>query len=233
MGLGTVGPFAQAAADFGHVIWSVGWRDLFKDFAGPVATVTAASVAAKITYTFSKAQRDIAQRQVEINTEKFRHDLFEDRFNVYHTVVDFLYQIESLIKDDPNWTDKFKPFSDGVTMGSFLFPHLKELWEINAERASKVVSDGQMIMSYEKDLNSYRMRLTALELEQNFKIGGGIETAASRAERDEKKANIDAQILNTDQKLVARREALAALVKEIQADLPRIMQSCRPYLEFR
>jgi hypothetical protein len=53
-----------------------------KDFAGPVATIIAASVAAVITWKFNRAQRDIAQSQRDIAFDRLKYDLFERRYEV-------------------------------------------------------------------------------------------------------------------------------------------------------
>src|SRR5262249_15259978 len=46
--------------------------DFFKDFAGPLAIVIAAGVAAWVTFTFSSKQTKIAQTQAEIASERLK-----------------------------------------------------------------------------------------------------------------------------------------------------------------
>ncbi len=63
---------------------------LLRDFAGPLATVFAATVAALITFHFNKrqtiiaaAQRDIAASQRDIAKDKLKVDLFKERYAIY------------------------------------------------------------------------------------------------------------------------------------------------------
>ena len=74
--------------------------DLFKDFAGPVATITASMVAVFFTWRLGKGQLAIAKQQAataqqQANTplERLNLDLYERRFNVYTAVLD-LYQAD-------------------------------------------------------------------------------------------------------------------------------------------
>jgi hypothetical protein len=56
---------------------------MLKDFAGPVATIFAASVAAYIALRLSKGQLAIAQSQTAIARDKLKFDLFELRYDIY------------------------------------------------------------------------------------------------------------------------------------------------------
>jgi hypothetical protein len=55
----------------------------FQDFAGSIATIVAALVAARIAYVFSQAQTRIAQTQADVAIEKLKLDLFERRYAIY------------------------------------------------------------------------------------------------------------------------------------------------------
>jgi hypothetical protein len=72
--------------------------DLLKDFAGPVATITAAAVAVFITWRLGRGQLAIAKQQAvtaqqQANTalKRLNLDLYERRFNIYNAALD-LYQ---------------------------------------------------------------------------------------------------------------------------------------------
>jgi hypothetical protein len=51
--------------------------DFFKDFAGPMATVFAAAVAAIITFCFNRQQARIAATQRDIANDKLKADVFD------------------------------------------------------------------------------------------------------------------------------------------------------------
>jgi hypothetical protein len=64
--------------------------DLFHDFAGPVATIFASIVVARITLHFgrvqaqiSQQQANIARQQAELARVRLRHDLYDRRFAIY------------------------------------------------------------------------------------------------------------------------------------------------------
>lgn len=64
--------------------------DFFKDFSSPVATISAAAVAAVVTYYFNKRQTMIASAQAEIAAsrrdvarDRLKFDLFKQRYEVY------------------------------------------------------------------------------------------------------------------------------------------------------
>ena len=67
--------------------------EFFKDFASPIATIFAASVAAIITYYFGRAQARIAQSQRDIALDKLKHDLFNNRNEIYQTAKKLLETI--------------------------------------------------------------------------------------------------------------------------------------------
>jgi hypothetical protein len=51
---------------------------IFKDFAGPIATIIAAVAAVSVTAYFAWHQKKIAKEQADIAREKLRHDLKDD-----------------------------------------------------------------------------------------------------------------------------------------------------------
>ena len=60
--------------------------DFLKDFAGPIAAVTASAVAASITVRLGKGQAAIAKAQADIARDKLKFDLFELRYGIYKAV---------------------------------------------------------------------------------------------------------------------------------------------------
>jgi hypothetical protein len=71
-----------------------------KDFAGPLATLTAAIAAAGITFYFNRSQnriaqsqRDIAQSQRDIALDKLKFDLLERRYDIYLAAKAFIQQV--------------------------------------------------------------------------------------------------------------------------------------------
>jgi hypothetical protein len=59
---------------------------ILKDFAGPVATVIAATVAALVAAYFARQQWRTAQRQAETAIDQLRFNLFEKRYAIYQGV---------------------------------------------------------------------------------------------------------------------------------------------------
>jgi hypothetical protein len=57
--------------------------DLAKSFAGPFATIVAATVAAGITWSFNSRQLKIADAQRKIAAARLNFDLFEKRYAVF------------------------------------------------------------------------------------------------------------------------------------------------------
>src|SRR5664280_2325345 len=56
---------------------------VLKDFAGPLATFSAAVVAIVVTVVFTKAQLRIAESQRDIAHDKLKYDLFKYRYEIY------------------------------------------------------------------------------------------------------------------------------------------------------
>ena len=67
--------------------------DVFKDFAGPVATIIAAGVAVFVTDRLGNDQQRIAQQQAETAKRRLNLDLYDKRFNIYATILD-LYEAD-------------------------------------------------------------------------------------------------------------------------------------------
>jgi hypothetical protein len=66
---------------------------IFKDFAGPTATIIAAVAAVSVTAYFAWHQKEIAKEQADIAREKLRHDLYERRYRVFDATRKLLCEI--------------------------------------------------------------------------------------------------------------------------------------------
>jgi hypothetical protein len=56
---------------------------VLKDFAGPVATIIAATVAVFFTWRIGRGQLQIARRQADTALDQLRYNLFEKRYAIY------------------------------------------------------------------------------------------------------------------------------------------------------
>jgi hypothetical protein len=103
--------------------------ELFKDFAGPIATVVVAVFVGLITWRYNKKQTEIAQ-------EKLKIDLFERRYAIYvaaREMLEFLVSASpSEISYDPirEWMTRIReaPFFFGSDVTSFL-EHIQAMVE--------------------------------------------------------------------------------------------------------
>jgi hypothetical protein len=96
----------------------MGVYQLFKDFAGPFATVLASVAAVFVTWQVTgrighdqvlvaKQQADIARQQADLATVRLKHDLFDRRFEIYETVFAFLIEIVQDSNISPEGMSKF------------------------------------------------------------------------------------------------------------------------------
>lgn len=67
--------------------------DLAKDFAGPIATITAAMAAVIVTVFFNRRQVAIAATQRDIALDKLKHDVFERRYEIYISARSFMEDV--------------------------------------------------------------------------------------------------------------------------------------------
>jgi hypothetical protein len=66
---------------------------LLKDFAGPTATLVAATTAAIITFVLNRSQTRIAQSQRGITLDRLKFDLFQHRYSIYDAAKKLLEEI--------------------------------------------------------------------------------------------------------------------------------------------
>jgi hypothetical protein len=67
--------------------------DVFRDFAGPGATLPAVIAAAWVAIRFGRSQAGIAHQQMELAAAKLRHDLYDKQFAIYASARDLLFNI--------------------------------------------------------------------------------------------------------------------------------------------
>jgi hypothetical protein len=102
-----------------------GFYALLRDFAGPVATIVAASAAVFVTWRLGRAQHrvaadqaKIAQLQADLATVRLQHDLFDRRYEIYEIV--FMFIIEIIQRSDMS-EEGMRKFVRGMTKAPFLF----------------------------------------------------------------------------------------------------------------
>lgn len=66
-----------------------------KDFAGPVATVFAASVAGWVAYTLGQAQIEVAERNWQTSNEKIVLELFDKRLAIFEDIRGIVTEVVS------------------------------------------------------------------------------------------------------------------------------------------
>lgn len=63
---------------------------VFKDFAGHVAIIIGAGVAACITFVISEGQKRIAQSQCDIALDQLKFNLLQKRYEIYQATKELL-----------------------------------------------------------------------------------------------------------------------------------------------
>lgn len=93
---------------------------VLKDFAGPVATIIAATVAVVVTWCLGRGQLRIAGQQAKTALERLQLDLYEKRFNIYVAVLD-LYQVDMHTE-----LDEKKEIAEPLQAAKRTFANIKE-----------------------------------------------------------------------------------------------------------
>jgi hypothetical protein len=100
---------------------------VLKDFAGPVATIFAATVAACVAAYFARQQWKTAQQQADTAMDQLRFNLFEKRYAVY----DAIRQLMALTVNQPTLPDfdqRFQRHSFVVDEAKFFFSSVTCEW---------------------------------------------------------------------------------------------------------
>lgn len=101
------------------------WYEILHDFAGPFATVVAATVAAVITFHFGRVQSDIARtqakisrQQAEVSSIRLQHDLYDRRYEIFTIAWDLL--VREIIPSAQCSDEAFYRFVRGTAHAVFL-----------------------------------------------------------------------------------------------------------------
>jgi hypothetical protein len=127
-----------------------------KDFAGPLATLTAAIAAAGITFYFNRSQnpiaqsqRDIAQSQRDIALDKLKFDLLERRYDICLAAKAFIQQVWGA-RDKSQWdVKKVGDLEVKLDEGRFYFPDhiqqfLKDLRTVAGQKMVHLIERGEI-----------------------------------------------------------------------------------------
>jgi hypothetical protein len=133
--------------------------ELARAFAGPVATILAASTAAWITYRLGRnqvriaaaqaataeAQKEIAKSQRDIAYDKLKWDLFGKRYEIYSVAGELIDHINSSTFDRPPGGPKIIGMLRKLDEARFFFP---------VEQASVFAAIGQLVERHEIAISS-------------------------------------------------------------------------------
>ncbi len=96
--------------------------ELFRDFASPIATIIAASVAGGITYAFAKRQAGIAASQRDIALDKLKFDLFDARYEIYEAAKSLIEHVSFVTELEKTDTTKIRALYVKLDEARFYFP---------------------------------------------------------------------------------------------------------------
>lgn len=95
---------------------------VLKDFAGPVAVIIAATVAAFITFSMGTAQKLIAQSQRDIALDQLKFNLLQRRYDIYQATKDLLEYIPFITDIQHSDSTKIRNLSVKIDEARFYFP---------------------------------------------------------------------------------------------------------------
>jgi hypothetical protein len=96
--------------------------DILKDFAGPLATTFAATVAAIITFYFNRRQTQIATAQRDIAVDKLKVDVFERRYEIYDAAKSLIETVTRELDFPKLDSMKIRSLYIKIDEGRFFFP---------------------------------------------------------------------------------------------------------------
>jgi hypothetical protein len=94
----------------------------FKDFASPIVTFFAATVAGVITFTFARIQARIATSQRDIALDKLKNDLFQRRYDIYAATKELLELIPMIHSIRDSQPGKIRSLYVKMDEARFYFP---------------------------------------------------------------------------------------------------------------
>lgn len=141
--------------------------DTLRFFAAPVATITAAIIAASIASYFAWHQKNIAYQQKEVAQEKLRLDLFEKRFRVFSSIFDY-YNVILSWKSTEDQKKIRTSFFRSYQEAKFLFGSEVEVI------FKKVFDDGSKVIGHKENRENYKndpeFAMRMFEEQQNILI---------------------------------------------------------------
>lgn len=108
--------------------------DVFKDLAGPLATIIAAVAAVFVTLRLGLIQARIAEAQKNIALDKLKLDVFSKRYEIYtatRAVIEHVKR-DDLASSDPKW----RTLGQKLGEGCFFFDEptqvfIREVWTVS------------------------------------------------------------------------------------------------------
>jgi hypothetical protein len=96
--------------------------DVIRDFASPVVTLIAATIAGLITLTFARVQALIAKSQRDIALDKLKFDLFDKRYEIYLAAKELLEYVPFITDLQKSDTTKIRSLYVKIDEARFYFP---------------------------------------------------------------------------------------------------------------
>lgn len=141
-----------------------------KDFAGPLATVLAASAALWVTYNFNKRQVAIASSQRDIALDKLKHDVFQKRYEVYTTARELLVYVVQLHDFEKIDSSKIRELRVKIDEARFFFgPSVRSFLNDMDREAESLLENLGRRYGYEAETDEELWRSIGSDLAENAK----------------------------------------------------------------
>jgi hypothetical protein len=168
--------------------------EFFKVFAGPIALIVASVAATRITYVIgsrqvriAQAQKDIAEAQKAIAYDKLKHDLFEQRFEIYSAAK---HLIEAILKASLSECGELILDAEivrlQVKLGEarfFFAPDIRALCERIGKHVSMALVASRAFTGYSPE-RPERQQLQDQHTEAQVALAGIYDDLAKKFERD-------------------------------------------------
>jgi len=139
-----------------------------KDFAGPLATVLAASAAVCVTFYFNQRQHELSAAQRDIALDKLKFDAFGKRYEIYSQAKELLEYVIQLRDFEKIDSSKIRELRVKIDEARFFFgPTVRAfLADIDSEAEALLVNLGRRY-SWEAESDDDLWRSIGNELAQN------------------------------------------------------------------
>ncbi len=150
---------------------------IFRDFAGPIATIMAAFAAVSVTWHFSRHQKKIAEEQARIAGEKLRHDLYDRRFEIFSSIFDF-YNAMISWEGTPEQKEARQRFFRAYQESGFLFTKESGIEAL----LKKLNDDGAKVIGFKENSDSYKSDPALMNqlFQQSMEIQLGFEKGLAK-----------------------------------------------------